>query len=323
LAAIHRIPPSEVPGLPDAEPLALLRAQLDQLGQPHPAFELALLWLTEALPNAAGTGVVHGDFRNGNLIVGADGIRAVLDWELAHLGDPLEDLGWLCVRAWRFGSPLPVGGFGQIEDLVTAYQDAGGTTVDLAALHWWIVLGTLRWGIICIAQTLTHLGGVVRSVELAAIGRRVCEVESDLMQLLPWGHPQPLANQAAATFPDGQPSPPHDVPSAGALLDAAHDFIETEAVGATEGRVRFHLRVTANVIAMVRRELELGPVQAIAHAERLARLGAQNDAELASAIRSGAFADRLAEVADAVRDAVRDKLAVANPGYSEDLSPEA
>jgi len=185
LAAIHRIPAVEIPGLAGGDPLEQLRGLLDRLGQPHPAFELGLRWLAQSRPARSAETVVHGDFRNGNLIIGAEGIRAVLDWELAHRGDPLEDLGWLCVKAWRFGSSLPVGGFGTVEQLVTAYEGAGGTTVDAAALHWWQTLGTLRWGIICIVQALTHTTGVVRSVELAAIGRRVCEVEWDLLELLP------------------------------------------------------------------------------------------------------------------------------------------
>ncbi len=185
LAAVHRIPPSDVPGLAGGDPVEQLRGLLDRLGQPHPAFELGLRWLAETRPARSAESVVHGDFRNGNLIIGPDGIRAVIDWELAHLGDPLEDLGWLCVKAWRFGSPLPVGGFGTIEQLVTAYEGAGGIAVDAGSLHWWQVLGTLRWGIICIVQALTHTTGAVRSVELAAIGRRVCEVEWDLLELLP------------------------------------------------------------------------------------------------------------------------------------------
>lgn len=185
LAAVHAMAPSAVPGLPGGDPLEQLRGLLDMLGQPHPAMELTLRWLAGARPPRSGESVVHGDFRNGNLIVGPDGIRAVLDWELAHRGDPLEDLGWLCVKAWRFGSPLPVGGFGTVDQLVTAYEDASGATVDREALFWWEVLGTLRWGVICIVQTVTHTSGAVRSVELAAIGRRVCEVEWDLLELLP------------------------------------------------------------------------------------------------------------------------------------------
>ena len=155
------------------------------MGQPHPAFELGLRWLARTRPAPSVPSVVHGDFRNGNLIVGPEGIRAVIDWELAHLGDPLEDLGWLCVKAWRFGATPPVGGFGTVDQLVSAYEEAGGVAVDGAALRWWQVLGTLRWGIICIVQALTHTTGTVRSVELAAIGRRVCEVEWDLLELLP------------------------------------------------------------------------------------------------------------------------------------------
>jgi aminoglycoside phosphotransferase (APT) family kinase protein len=185
LAAVHAIPASEVPGLAGGDQLESLRGLLDHLGQPHPAFELGLRWLAATRPARTDETVVHGDFRNGNLIVDGHGVRAVLDWELAHLGDPIEDLGWLCVRAWRFGSPLPVGGFGTVDDLVGAYERASGRHVDRDVLHWWEVLGTLRWGVICIVQAMTHLSGVVRSVDLAAIGRRVCEVEWDLLEALP------------------------------------------------------------------------------------------------------------------------------------------
>jgi aminoglycoside phosphotransferase (APT) family kinase protein len=330
LAAIHRIPPADVSGLAGGDLLEQLRDQLDQLGQPHPAFELGLLWLAQNRPPRVAPGVVHGDFRNGNLIVGPDGIRAVLDWELAHLGDPLEDLGWLCVKAWRFGSPLPVGGFGTVEQLVTAYEAAAGRPVEDGVLHWWIVFGTLRWGIICIAQALTHLTGAVRSVELAAIGRRVCEVESDLLDLLPW---TAASGDAGATpsAPDpplsfsasGQRGGPHDVPSAAQLLDAVGEFLRSDVLAATEGRVRFHVRVAANVVAMVGRELELGGELAGAHAERLAELGVSSETQLAAAIRGGAFDDRLAAVSDAVRATVADKLAVANPTYRPAPPPSA
>jgi len=185
LAAVHRIPTSEAPGLAGGDALEQLGTLHDRLGAPHPAFELGFRWLAETRPPRSGEVVVHGDFRNGNLIVGPEGIRAVLDWELAHLGDPLEDLGWLCVKAWRFGAGPPVGGFGTMDQLVGAYEEAGGGPVDRAALHWWLTLGTLRWGIICIVQALTHTSGALRSVELAAVGRRVCEVEWDLLELVP------------------------------------------------------------------------------------------------------------------------------------------
>lgn len=185
LAAIHAIAPDEVPGLDDHDQLHQLRQLADGLGHAHPAFELAFRWLEQERPPASGSGVVHGDFRMGNLLVDADGLVAVLDWELAHLGDPLEDLGWLCVRAWRFGRALPVGGFGTTDELFAAYEEAGGVAVDPDVVRWWQVLGTLKWGLICILQTTAHLSGASPSVELAAIGRRVCETEHDLLLLLP------------------------------------------------------------------------------------------------------------------------------------------
>ena len=137
--------------------------------------------------------LVHGDFRLGNLIVGPEGLRAVLDWELTHVGNPAEDLGWLCVKAWRFGAGPPVAGLGSREELLAAYRAAGGPDISLAELRWWEILGTLRWGVICLTQAWAHLSGAHRSVELAAIGRRVCEQEWDLLLLL-----DPAAAEAAA-----------------------------------------------------------------------------------------------------------------------------
>ena len=185
LAALHAMPADAVPGLEAPDQVAQYRAVLDASGQPHPAFELGFRHLEATRPPPSATTVVHGDFRNGNLVVGPDGLRAVLDWELVHLGDPLEDLSWLCVKSWRFGAAPRVGGFGEVPDLVGAYEEASGRTVDLDALRWWETLGTLKWGIMCIMQAAAHLTGAARSVELAAIGRRVCEVEHDLLLLLP------------------------------------------------------------------------------------------------------------------------------------------
>ena len=128
--------------------------------------------------------VLHGDFRLGNLLVDRDGLVAAIDWELAHLGDPLEDLAWFSIRAWSFGGPGEVAGVGSVDQLADAYEQASGTPVDRAALRWWRAVETLRWGVICMLQAHTHLSGASRSVELAAIGRRVCETEYDLVRLL-------------------------------------------------------------------------------------------------------------------------------------------
>ena len=185
LAGVHHIDPAEITGLDEADPLQALRERLDQIGQPHPTFELAFKWLDEHRPTAPNRiAVVHGDFRLGNVIVDASGLRAVIDWELAHLGDPIEDLGWMCVPAWRFGSRLPAAGVGTREQLLAAYAEQSGVDVDPETLRWWEVSGILRWGMICVTQAFTHTSGIVRSHELAAIGRRVCENEHDLFLAL-------------------------------------------------------------------------------------------------------------------------------------------
>ena len=184
LVGIHSLDPAAIPGIVDVDQIDRYREVLDTVGEPHPTFELAFKWLAENRPPPSARTVVHGDFRLGNVIVGGDGLRAVLDWELVHLGDPMEDLGWMCVKAWRFGSPLPVAGVGEYERLFEAYAAAGGAAIDGDVVRWWEVLGTLKWGIMCIMQANAHLSGVARSHELAAIGRRVCENEHDLFLAL-------------------------------------------------------------------------------------------------------------------------------------------
>ena len=152
---------------------------------PHAAFELAFRWLRSHLPEAARTTFVHGDYRIGNIIFGPEGARSILDWELAHIGDPMEDLGWFCVRSWRFGSDdLPAGGIGTREELFGAYEKASGCRVDPAHVRFWEAFGNLRWGIICISQARTYLDGHSTSVELASIGRRVAETEWEILRMM-------------------------------------------------------------------------------------------------------------------------------------------
>lgn len=188
LARIHSVPTDGL-GLEDSDdpPQAMIDRYtelLDSLGEPHPAFELAFRWLADRKPDPASRCLVHGDFRNGNLIVGPDGVRAVLDWELAHVGDPWEDLAWLCTRSWRFGEPGEVGGFGDRADLYGAYEETSGAPVDVEAVRWWEVASGVKWGVMTILQAFTHIWGHVRSLELAAIGRRTVETEHDVLRLL-------------------------------------------------------------------------------------------------------------------------------------------
>ena len=127
LVRIHAIDPAQVPGIASVDQVQHYREMLDTLGHPHPTFELAFRWLDDHRPAPAESVVVHGDFRLGNVVVDDVGLRAVLDWEFVHLGDPMEDLGWLCVKAWRFGSPKPVAGIGRVRATVRALRGSGGS----------------------------------------------------------------------------------------------------------------------------------------------------------------------------------------------------
>ena len=183
-AQLHSLDPADVPGLIVEDQIDRYQTALNTLGEPHPVFEAAFRWLTINRPTPSRHVVVHGDYRLGNVMVNTEGLAAILDWELAHIGDPMEDLGWICVRAWRFGGEYPVGGIGTYEELFDAYEAVSGYRPDFDVVRWWEILGTLKWGVICISQAATHLNGLVRSHELAAIGRRVCENEYDLIDLL-------------------------------------------------------------------------------------------------------------------------------------------
>ena len=184
LAAVHRIDVDAVPQLERPDQVARYTELLDDCAQPYPMLELVRRWLIDHQPEMGAPCVVHGDFRLGNLIVASDGLRGVIDWELAHIGDPMEDLAWLCVKAWRFGQAPPVAGLGHYNELFEAYEAAGGRDVDPDAVRWWEVLGTWKWAIMCILQADVHLSGSARSHELAAVGRRVCENEHDLFLAL-------------------------------------------------------------------------------------------------------------------------------------------
>jgi aminoglycoside phosphotransferase (APT) family kinase protein len=188
LAGIHGLALAELPELrrmTAAKEIAELERDYRSFDWPRPVFELALRWLRERDPGPSReVTLVHGDFRHGNLIIGPEGLRAVLDWELAHLGDPMEDLGWVCVNSWRFGEiDKPVGGFGPREDLFAGYQAAGGR-VDPERVKFWEVMGTLRWGVMCCGMMQRFRISPEHSVERAMIGRRASETEIDLLRLL-------------------------------------------------------------------------------------------------------------------------------------------
>lgn len=186
LARIHTLPvPDHLPQKRAGDLIDDLERLYRNENWPRPVFELAFRWLRQNLPEQGPPRVVHGDFRNGNMLIGPDGVRAVLDWELAHAGDPMEDLGWICVNSWRFGVvDKPVGGFGMREDLYAGYEAAGGGAIDRRRTRFWEMLGSLRWGVMCTLSAIAVREGMATTIERPIIARRSSETEIDLLNLL-------------------------------------------------------------------------------------------------------------------------------------------
>jgi aminoglycoside phosphotransferase (APT) family kinase protein len=186
LANIHKMPAMDV--LPTSDGLSQLTRYQEifrGFNVNRPIIELAFAWLAKTPPKPISSTLVHGDFRNGNLIVGADGLRAVLDWELAHIGDPREDLSWICVNSWRFGQThKQVGGFGDLSELLEGYEAAGGQKFAHEDIAWFQALGSLKWAIMCLIMYQAFQTGADPSIERAMIGRRTSEAEMDLLNLM-------------------------------------------------------------------------------------------------------------------------------------------
>lgn len=312
LARIHQCDPDRIPALPHGDQLDLLFESYIET-EPLPALDLAFGWLRAHRPKVGRTTVVHGDFRNGNVLVDGGGICGVLDWELVHLGDPMEDLGWLCTKAWRFGSVEPVGGFGSRQELFRGYIDECGVTPDEESVHWWELYGSLRWAVICRMQsTRASSGDKSNALELLAIGRRLAECEHDLLELLG------LSSVSITSTADSALPPVEDIlfgsPSVVELLHAVRDFIDDVCADA-EPKNKYLGKVAANVLGISAREIAIGDAARRMHRKRLAAIGYESESQLALALRSGSASGTEGPIVDLIVRAVADRLAVANPHY--------
>ncbi len=185
LAKIHAIPPSRLPFLQTGDAVARFYDELDSVGEPHPAIELGLRWVLDRIPAHRAPVVVHGDWRIGNVAVDRAGLVAVLDWEFAHLADPVEDLAWPLVRAWRFGADdRRLGGIADAGPYLERYRELTGVEVGEEELLAWEVFGNVKWAVGCLTQSRRHLNGQERSVELAVLGRLAAEMEYELLDLI-------------------------------------------------------------------------------------------------------------------------------------------
>ncbi|MFT6892309.1 MAG: aminoglycoside phosphotransferase (APT) family kinase protein [Halioglobus sp.] len=232
----------------------------------EPMIDFTGRWLLDHLPENSQTALVHGDFRNGNLMVTPNGIAAVLDWELAHVGDPVRDLGWLCVNSWRFGnSEKSVGGFGHVDDLLAGYYSVSGQKISPEHLKFWQVFGSFWWSIICLRMAQSWRTGETPSLERPAIGRRSSEAQMDCVNLLIPGSfnlPEPRGDLA-----DGA-----QLPMAAELLRSVSEFLRDEILHEVTAENAFLSRVAANSLDIVQREVLYGPILADEEKQRLQSL---------------------------------------------------
>lgn len=287
-----------------------------ELETPQPMIDYLAMWLLANLPEGGRMTLVHGDFRNGNLIVDPEtGIRAVLDWELAHIGDPMRDLGWLITRSWRFGvSEKPVGGFGEISDLIAGYEAVSGQTVNRKDLLFWEVFGSFWWSVSTLSMGQSFRDGSEPSVERPAIGRRSSECQIDAVNIL---IPGPARLPAAAPVKLSATS----LPRTDELVRSVRDFLRTEAAQALKARTLFLARVAANALDIVLRELEFG-AEALAWEQAalrqlLNREGAAGDLReaLCRAIRAGDISLESPDLQAYLRSSVLAQVMIDQPGY--------
>jgi aminoglycoside phosphotransferase (APT) family kinase protein len=306
LARIHAIPaatiPDAIPHMDTAAALAELKARFGTYGGDRPAIALAIRWCEDHLPEPAPPVLVHADYRMGNIMVDADGLAVVLDWELAHRGDAHEDLAFGCMTVWRFGRlDKPAFGVGSLEEYFAAYEAAGGVPVDRTRFRFWLVYRTLWWALGCLQMGQAWRSGADTTVERVVVGRRTAEQELDLIALLEEEAPE--AERARALPPPLAAAPaPAGEPTNREIVQAVRDWIEGAIKPRAEGHAKFEAVVAMNALGIVMRDLDAGT-----RAE---------DAALAAALMAGTTTLAEPGLLARLRRAALDKCAVDSPKYA-------
>ncbi|QLC23809.1 phosphotransferase [Parasphingopyxis algicola] len=317
LAKIHAVPldmlPANIPYDETAAVLADLGERYRDSGAAMPVFDYALRWLEDHLPAPGEPRLLHGDFRMGNLMIDGNGIAAILDWELAHIGDPAQDLAYICTPSWRFTRhDRPVGGFAEIEPFLAAYAEAGGAPVDRARFDFWLIYSTLWWGVCCLGMTEIWRSGRDRSLERVVIGRRVSEVEVDLLLLF-----DPVVGESKGRtieWPPPEPPARDGETHSAELLEALIGWDSDEVIPNAKGRDLFQARVAKNAMGMLQRETELGPIFAARQQERLDGLGLTVDG-LRDGLADGSLSPTDPALLAHLRLTALERLSIDQPKY--------
>ncbi len=280
---------------------------------PQPMIDYAGRWLAEHVPEDFTPALVHNDFRNGNVMFSPQGIVAVLDWEVAHIGDPMRDLGWICTNSWRFGrSDLPVGGFGTYEDLFAGYESVSGEKVDPQRVKFWEVFGSFWWAVGCLGMAEHYRTGPDKTVERPAIGRRSSECQVDCVNLLIPGEVALVEAGAAGST---------DMPRIDELLVSVRDFLHGDVMAQTEGRTNFLARVAGNSLDIVLRDNAVGAAARDLEHQRLQALLGEGELDelrwkLVHGLRDGSVALDRPGLQAHLRATVVNQVAIDQPKYS-------
>ena len=282
---------------------------------PQPMIDYTARWLQDNQPRDYDNTLVHNDFRTGNFMVNEKEVIAVLDWELAQVGDPMRDLGWICTNSWRFGrTEHPVGGFGTYADLFRGYEEESGRTVDPAHVRYWEIHGSFLWAVGCLDMTRLYRHGSDRSVERPGIGRRSSESQIDCVNKLIPGPVELVAGMDSYTSAE--------MPDLNELLTSVRDFLREEVMGATTGRTNFMARVAGNSLDIVLRDMVLGDEARAMEFERLQRLLGTRDSldelrwQLVHGLRDGSIALDDDALQTHLRQTVANQVAIDQPRYS-------
>ncbi len=319
LAAIHAI---DTVNLPDeiqaADASALLKLQEQayrDLAVTISTYDYAFRWLEEHVPKHEEPKLLHADFRMGNLMINAEGISAVLDWELAHLGDPMEDLSYLCTPSWRFGHyDMEAGGFDSAENLITAYEKASGIAVDRDRFNWWLVYNTLWWGVACLRMGHSYRDGTVHVLERTIIGRRASEVEIDLLLLF-----EQMGVATGSRFTWVQPAllPTDGEVDYAEILNALIEWNKEKIMPEMKvfDHSLFESRVANNALGITQRHAAWGQKYAKRSAKRLADIGVSTP-ELCTALRSGEIDINNSDIWNHLRITALERLSIDQPKYA-------
>lgn len=260
LAKIHALPrdkiPPAIPHMDVGEALRALKERFITYGGDRPIIALAIKWCEDHLPTPVPPVLVHSDYRMGNIMVDDQGLAAVLDWELAHLGDGHEDLAFGCMAVWRFGQlDKPAFGVGSLEQYFAAYEAAGGEKVDLPRFHFWLVYRTLWWALGCLQMGQAWRSGADRTVERVVVGRRTAEQELDLLTLLEGEAPE-VERHRPMPEPTAKAPAPQGEPTNREIVEAVREWLETEIKPKSEGHGKFQVAVAMNALGILMRDLD-------------------------------------------------------------------